>query len=315
MNTLIPYIQEIFGQQLVQIPLKKSLKNLLPLFITATYNIKTAQLFERTICLLFLNSDKDVTPEQLSKHKEIVEQTLEMPSVFVIKKIASYNTKRIIERRISFIVPQKQLFIPDLMMDFRKVPKNTESKPSLLSPMAQLILLYHLQKESLNGKTIKQVATLLDETYLNVNRAINNLDFFEICDLQGGKERIILFESDKKQLWKKSLNVLTNPIKKTLFTDSMLENTMSGMNALAHYTMLNDERKHTFAISNKELKKLNLPLNTDFGEHCIQIWKYDPKILSSNGYVDRLSLYLQFMDTKDERIESALDLLIEQTLW
>ncbi|GEM_PF-3944963 len=39
----------------------------------------------------------------------------------------------------------------------------------------------------------------------------------------------------------------------------------------------------------------------------IEIWKYDPELFAREGVVDPLSLYMSLKDTKDERVEMALE--------
>lgn len=315
MNTLENYIQQVLGIKPKFLTLSKPLLNRLPFFITAGYKVETMQLFDRTICLLIAGNENEFTPDQLSKHRDITTQQLNVPIVFVFNRIASYNRKRYIDRKINFIVPNNQLFIPELMMDFRKTNEFVVIQPKEVSPMAQLVLLYHLQKEDLSGKTIKHIAEIFGSSYLKMNRAINNLKSLELCNLQGGKEKVIQFDTKKRTVWLKALPFLINPIKKTLYTNSILNQTMCGINALAHYTMLNDERRKYYAITEVEFKKLSVVSDKNFGENKIELWKYDPNILAINGFIDRLSLYLQFKEDEDERIEMALETLIEQVLW
>lgn len=315
MRNLETYIQEVMGYRAVVVPLDKPQQNKLPLYITIAYNTGTINLLGRDICLLMSEKENEFTPVQLARQKLIAEQVLGMPVVFVFNKIASYNMKRYIERKINFIVPQKQLFIPDLMMDIRKIAQHVASEPKELGPMAQLVLFYHLQKETLNGKTIKHIAEKLGGSYLHANRAINNLRIFGLCDLQGGKEKVVLFDENKKVLWEKALPFLRNPVQKTLYTDSDLNQTLSGINAMAHYTMLNDERRKYYAVSKEAFRELNVATDTQYGENRIEIWRYDPKLIAENGYIDRLSLFMAYKGSDDERIETALDTLIKQLEW
>ena len=315
MRKLETYIQEVLGCQTVVVPLDKPLLNKLPLYITVAYSVGTISLLGRDICLLMSEKENEFTPEQLSRQKSIAEQVFGMTVVFVFNKIASYNMKRYIERKINFIVPQKQLFIPDLMMDIRKIAQRVASEPKELAPMAQLILFYHLQRETLNGMNIKQVAEKLEESYLNTNRAINNLRIFGLCDLQGGKEKLLSFDESKKALWEKALPILKNPVQKTVYTDSELNQIWSGMNAMAHYTMLNDERRKYYAISKEAFRNLNVVTDLQYGENRIEVWRYNPTLIAENGYIDRLSLFMLFKESNDERIETALDTLIEQQGW
>ena len=52
-----------------------------------------------------------------------------------------------------------------------------------------------------------------------------------------------------------------------------------------------------------------------FGENEIQVWKYNPKMLSTEGVVDKLSLYLSLKDNEDERIQIELERLINEMSW
>jgi hypothetical protein len=47
----------------------------------------------------------------------------------------------------------------------------------------------------------------------------------------------------------------------------------------------------------------------------IELWRYDPCLLSQSTSVDRLSLYLSFDAADDERIEEALEELLKGMLW
>ena len=82
--------------------------------------------------------------------------------------------------------------------------------------------------------------------------------------------------------------------------------------ALAFYTMLNVESRQSWAVTKKELKTLAIVTDKQFGENEIQVWKYNPKILSTEGVVDKLSLYLSLKDNEDERIQIELERLISE---
>ena len=45
------------------------------------------------------------------------------------------------------------------------------------------------------------------------------------------------------------------------------------------------------------------------------VWWYDPDIVSGAREVDVLSLYLQFRDNPDERLEAAAEQLLEEFAW
>jgi hypothetical protein len=51
------------------------------------------------------------------------------------------------------------------------------------------------------------------------------------------------------------------------------------------------------------------------GQHKVEQWKYNPILLGDGGYVDRLSLYLIFRNTSNERIEAELETMLERMSW
>jgi hypothetical protein len=60
---------------------------------------------------------------------------------------------------------------------------------------------------------------------------------------------------------------------------------------------------------------LDIEVDKNYGENVIEIWRYNPSILSKSGIVDRLSLYLSLKDSKDERIQIELDNMINEIKW
>jgi hypothetical protein len=54
---------------------------------------------------------------------------------------------------------------------------------------------------------------------------------------------------------------------------------------------------------------------SDANTITVEAWSYDPLILAGENFVDRLSLYLSVRETPDERIEAALNELLETLPW
>ncbi|MBC8490626.1 MAG: MarR family transcriptional regulator, partial [Bacteroidetes bacterium] len=55
------------------------------------------------------------------------------------------------------------------------------------------------------------------------------------------------------------------------------------------------------------------------GRYYLEVWKYNPNTLAEGiteeSNVDPLSLFLSLRDMQDERIEMALDQIIEKFIW
>ena len=315
------YIYKTLGIEISILPLHGRLYKHIPMYITAAYNVNETIIFGEKICLLYLKEESSnaFTPDALEKQMKLVEQKTMLPVVFVFPYVISYNLTRYVKKGINFIIPGKQMFIPALMINLRKAQEKIPQKVEYLFPVAQLILLYHLQKEKLTGLTAKTLAEKFSQSYKTINRALNNLADLGLCRLIGKKERLLEFVYSGKELWKESLNYLQNPIERCLFTerDELDKNLafVSGINALAGYTMINDELKRYYAVYNRDTSKLNLETNKHVGTNEIEIWKYDPKPLSKNGMIDKLSLFLLFRDNENERIQMELETMKEDIQW
>jgi hypothetical protein len=47
----------------------------------------------------------------------------------------------------------------------------------------------------------------------------------------------------------------------------------------------------------------------------LQLWRYNPKLITSEDYVDPLSLFLCFKEEPDERVQMALEEMMEKIKW
>jgi len=316
MNDNEKYISETLGIEINFIPLENKLFRQLPLYITATYQVKETAFYKQRVCLLIAkNGESELTPDQLYKQMILVSQKLGLPIIFVFENIVSYNVKRLIQKGVNFIIPNKQMFIPALMMNLRKMPVTIPQKAELLTSNAQLFLLYHLQKEVLNGLTTQELTDKFNQSYLTANRAVKCLEELGLCNLVGGKEKQIQFIAKGKKLWQKAQPFFQNPVERTIFTDEKVDFTQSNINALAHYTMLNDEVKRYYAIGKDVAKNISVETNKYAGDNVIEIWRYFPNLLSDNGFVDKLSLYLLLKNDGDERVQNELEQMINNIKW
>jgi hypothetical protein len=318
MNDLEKYIKEILSVDLTIFPLEKSVCDKLPFHIKASYALHETSLLGQRICLLsHLSSEEpELTPDRLSKQMEYLSKHVDFPVVFVFDKIVSYNLKRMIAKGINFIIPNKQLFIPSLLMDLRKVSDNPQKQTIKLTPMAQFLLLYHLQQKPLTGQTTLQLSTLLSQNYKIINRAIKNLEELGLCQLNGGKEKHIQFVEKGRNLWAMSQKFFQSPVERVFYTDELLQTAIkSSINALAHYTMLNDEPRFYFAIDKLAIKTMDISPNKYIGNNTIEIWRYNPVPLSNDGFIDKLSLYLLLQNDENERIQGELEQMINNIQW
>jgi len=317
------YLKKILNINVNLDGVKKSELKKLPLYIVELYEIVISNLYERDVLFLFLKYDNnDITPLQYYKHVKLIEEKFDLPVVIVFNNLESYNRKRLIEKQVGFIVIDKIIFIPQLLISLKDFRNATDLKKIYFRPADQFLLLFHLQKESLSNKNFKRIAEITNYSPMTITRAFYRLKELNLCEITGTKSKMVLFESDKRLLFEKAKKYFINPIKRRLYIEELPENVnliKSGTNALSFYSELSDENINYYAISyvdfnflmkNKKIKVVG-KYET---KNVLEIWKYPPVLLSSGGYVDILSLYIIYKDYYDERIQMELEKIVKK-IW
>jgi len=320
MPLLKNYLKNTIG---IDVPIKEFLpdeQKSLPFFIDQAYALYIAHLFNHKLIFLEKKDNENLTPDQYRKHTALVENAYNLPVVLILKHLEAYNRKRLIEKQIAFIIPDKQMFIPQLFIDFKEFRNAVTKKSEKLLPAAQCLLFYHLLKEDLNGINLKTIAGKLNYAPMSITRAVKDLEEKQLCTTNGRKEKTINFEQKNRELWQMALPYLQNPVKKEIFTDNFHDLYIkSGFNALTFYTNIADTGNNCFAISNDDFNywrkkgKIKL-LHEGEGEICLEVWKYPPALLAYDNMVDPLSLYMIFKDNDDERVQMEIETLTKGLL-
>ena len=336
MKKLIQYIIETLGAEILVNPLLRSKIGKLPLFLSETYNLSEAKILNLPFIIVERRNPDELSILQTEKHFKIIKDTFDTKVVLLANNLASYNRKRLIEKGINFIVPGKQLFLPDLLIDLRETlsPRRETGKKQTLLPSAQLLVLYRiLNKENIlriENIPFKQLAEIFHYTPMVITNAAENLRLHEICTTEGSKGRSIRFNLDIPEMWNDLVkrNLLINPVLKRVFVDEKPDNVFllhSNTSALPEYSDMNPSRQEFFAIDRKafyDLQKNNRLSNANKseGNYCLEVWKYDPLnliggILNEKIAVDPLSLFLCLKNDHDERIQDALEQIIKKYIW
>ena len=311
------YISSVLSENIVVKPVCKSIQDKLPISIVGNFELYDGQILGKNVLFAFINDGNIITPVQTKKQLDMIQRKTGMVTILVPRYLYSYNVSRLIVQKVNFVIPNKQMFIPSLLLDLTVVNiANEESKNDTITPLTQCLLLYHLETESLSGRTSYELADKLSVSYASINRALRWLVSKDLIKLEGVKTKTLQIDLSDRELWNKALPLLVSPIEQLYYTDALLDGqTISGVNALSSYTMLNDESRQCCAVSKKDFKALKIIADKQFGQNEIQVWKYNPRMLSSTGVVDKLSLYLSLKDNEDERIQIELERLINEIPW
>lgn len=336
MKEVSDYINETLGTNAIVNPIQKKDLDNLPMYINQTYKLYNLELFNRELVLVALKNEDELSILQVDKHIQLLKNTFNKMVVLVLENIAAYNRKRLIERKINFIVPGKQLYLPEQLVDLRESfsKPRTRIKDNTLMPSAQFLLLYHIIHRygnwKLENNSFKEIAKKLGYTPMAITNAVENLKQHDLIKVHGEKEKSIRFNLERNQLWytAEQENLLSSPVLKTVYVDVlpvkpfMLKTNAS---ALPEYSNMNPSKQHYYAIEKNafyELQKNEAMVNENNsdGKYAIEVWKYNPEILvddmfNEDGVVDPLSLYLSLKDSHDERVEMALEQIIEKYIW
>jgi len=323
MNEFNKYMNEVVGFNVPIVSARDSNINRLPLIIKNKYNFFIGSLFNREIAFIQAKNNVYTKINELRKHIDIIRKAIGIPIVYVSDSMKSYNRKRFIQKGVSFIVPGKQMFMPELLIDFQDFAMEPRKTPETMTPAIQYLLLYHLQKENLEGKNFKTIAKSMNITAITVTRAASYLAVKGVCRIVGTKDKYLQFDKNKYDLWKEVAPLMQTPIKKQIFTSTSLDvgnAKLSGINALSHYTNLSDDDKTYYAMDKKNfdliVKQNNSILFDEVdGGVVIEIWKYKPNGLCHDKFVDPLSIYLIYRENTDERVQIALSQLIDEIKW
>ena len=262
--------------------------------------------------------ENNFTPMRLKHLSDAVSEAYGVPAVMYFKRLEYYQRQRLRERGLYFIIGNTYVSLPSLIINRKMIDK----KPvHMLTPVAQYLLLYHLQVASLTNKTARELEQITPFLYTTLTRAINVLVELHLCEIKLDEARFkhLIFFDDKQALWELAKPYLINPISNVSYTDKLTIDyvwPIAGINALSHYSMLNPEQMQTYALTEAEAKQLQTSGAVDFnpidGAYRLEKWLYPP--IAKDGYVDRLSLALTLKEDDDPRVEKEVKHIIKDAL-
>jgi len=326
-TTVADYVEQVTGERPEMVPLSAEAVDRLPVYLGRGWQLWMTRLFEREVVLAMPRGSTTTSLARLVKDRLALASSLACEVIPVIPGIRSYERRELIQKRIPFIVPGRQLFLPMFLADFREtfsVP--VQAKVGAMSWIAQLIVLRHLLNGDVAESHLMQVAETLGYTAMAVTHGVRELVSLELCTtVPQGRAKTIQFHHDSDALWERALRHMRSPAGRRypvaaaqgLLTDSL----DAGLTALSAKTSLAYNGPPVVALANRELKQLlsNSHLETraheEDAEFVLEGWAYRPQLLSNGSSVDELSLYLSLKDDPDERIQMALSELMEQRKW
>lgn len=267
---------------------------------------------------------KKPTPRDLALADTRIGSALNLPVVFILMPCPAYERQRLIDKNVFFVMSDNFANLPMIVANER-IRKSAYAKR--LTPSAQYILFYHLQVESLEGLSARDMADKMPYSYESVALALTCLSDLGLCrKVPGnGKNKNVVFDAKGRELWDVAQNYLINPVNSIVFCDELKaegDYPVCGINALAHYSSLNKDDDRQIMVTANQYKALQ---RSDSMVHCnefdgpirIEVWKYPPvsKAAEPVSWADPLSVIVSLRDDHDPRVEGEVEYLIDRMIW
>lgn len=309
------YLDKVLG-------IKTSYENVefkqLPNFIVTRYRLQMVSLNEQKVIFLYPKTELEQT-EVLKMHIARIKRNENLPIVLVLKELGFHQKEYLIRERIPFIVEGRQIYLPFMALYLQERCNAEKQIREEILPSAQMLLL-HFIYEGAQELTTSQAAKDLELTPTSISRASKQLEEMGLLQIKKmGVQRILLSEDSPQMLFQKAEDKLLNPIKRTVYIPKKFVGTdllESGYSALAERSMLNAPNVKCYAtekISQWKEVMTNSLYNSQI-QVAVEMWRYNPRKLSTRNTVDELSLALALREDKDERVEEAVEEMLNE-LW
>lgn len=300
----------------------------LPPYLKAAYGFFEGCLHGAPVLWLFVE-ERRPTPAALRKHIAAVAPLWGETMVAVFRELPSYERQRLIQHGVSFVVPGTQLYLPDMGVDFRSRARAARRLyETVLRPSAQVVLLHLLEAVADTPFTAVELAKVLGYTKMTMARAVSELENAGFIKVRRtGRANEFQLAAPRREVWTAAQDRLLSPVARRVTVQATGEavGPLAGLSALAAYTMLAAPAVPVRAVGlarAKELDEIRREQGADWmllareeDEQQLEVWSYDPRVLGDGPAVDRLSLYLSLRDDQDERVQQALEQLLEGVSW
>lgn len=285
-----------------------------------SYGYHPVQLiWNKRPCLLVVPENKDINLMSLKKQIGMIQKISSLPVIVQLDRLSALQRTSLIESDIAFICGQGQIFIPFWGSYFEEKIINPKEPAAKMTGNAQLVFLYLFYNSVFESEMINQtqLSAILHLPKSTCSRAVQLLKGIGLIatESDGNANWISLLPG--KDIVSDAYSYMSSPIHKLIYVKSLPQNIdykLSGIKALSDMSMLSNRRFDAGYAVNRNAAKLidsgimiDKQTFRDFGGEIVEVWKYDPFLLSSSEHVDDISLLLSLDSDTDERVQKELD--------
>ena len=310
------YITDTLGIELKIEPWEFA--NRLPFYLIDRYDFKKAVL-DGVSCLFMKPKSEPDALANIKKHITNVRKIDPLPIVLELDGMTARRRKSLVDARIPFVAPECQIYLPFLGIALRERYASVKPPAETLMPSAQLLLFHYLYQKEPELRT-GETADLFNLSAMQISRAIKQLTALGLVTMRKDGVRTVISKNEsRRDLFEKAKPYLLNPVRKRMYAERRelpVGLPLAGYSALSELTMLGGQTTETFAFFGKAGDLTGTDTLIDNADQAeVEVWRYEPALLSKRpGVVDVLSLIMSLPLSNDERVEQAIDELLN-TLW
>ena len=313
------YIEKILHQNVQIIPYTDMEQ--LPLSYRSGYDVKLMTVGHHKALLAAPTEKTSLTVLRKQQHQMMVYTGL--PCVLYLTDMNYYTRDALLDEGLPFVWEGHQIYLPFIGTLLDDHPRRGVATCAQISYLTQKLLLTALY-QGWQKVTVTKAAKNLEVSKTSITRCFDELEAFQVPYLTvRSRARTITADVDKKAMWAKLQGILRNPVITSYALKELPRGSfpLSGLTALAHYSMLDDGGFPEYAITKKDLSAAGIS-NDMFmpaGEDpaCI-IQKIGYQIPFGNGEaVDPLTVVLSISEEEksDPRVSLAIDEMLEAYVW
>jgi hypothetical protein len=320
------YLQRVLG---IDVHLKDEVAAGVPFYLLDRYVLRTAEILGKPCVLIMARESEAPSPAILRKDSQRIQEILDRVPIWVSLRIDAVDRQRLIQRRLPFVLPGFQAYLPDLLIDAREHFQRLRAsqRPDRLTPSAQRVLLDAFYRR------IREVDQLMGPAHdghyspMTRSRVISELEAVGLAETQQqGRNRHALIYVPWEAFWEKAHPLLGSPVRRRVYLiDDEVAKTehlpKAGLSALAEMSMLTSPRLPVFAAvprlsaGGSAKWRQFVTERVDDARAELELWAYPPLAEKQPAaVVDRLSLYLSLEKEEDSRTQETLQQLLKAAL-
>ena len=302
----------------------------LPLFIRGGYDFYSARIYNADYVLM--EKKGEVGPcQNFIRDYSFMRDKKGEKAIIVAENLNGNAIRQLVRNGVEFIVPDRHLFVPSLGVVLGSVIENKVVQSDVFSSTAQLVFLYllYINREKSVCITKGVIAKALDIFPSETTAAVAELQTRGVVKVRRkGQSHYVELADESSVIFRNHLRNLMNPVSRRFVVDKdalkgAIYGVVSGTAALSRLTSLSPDACMEYAVSAKAFRKLKAdnPEIERYDENVVDenvgildVWHYNPSVLSEDGIADPISLYLATKDDADERVRIASRKMLERKL-